>query len=99
MLFTCAFFFAASGTVVAQQDSTEDTIAEEEKMAKETKKANEYFEAKEYFKAAEVYKGAFSKAKGRDEKTVITFNLAECYRNMLDYKMAAAQYEDRKSVV
>ncbi len=90
-----AFFvigISVSGLAQSEVESGKES-PKEESLAKDTKKANDYFEAKEYFKAAELYKQAFSKAKSRKEKSDVTFNLAECYRQMGDCKSASAQYK------
>ena len=91
---TAILLFGILSTTTAQTENTaSDTKEKKESLAKDTQKANEYFEAKEYNKAAELYKRAFSKAKSRNEKGDITFNMAECYRFMNDCKSAAAQYK------
>lgn len=55
--------------------------------------ADNAFDAREYFVAKDLYKKAYSKEKDRKIKAEIRFKMAECYRMMADYKMAATYYK------
>lgn len=82
-------FMALSAPVWAQEEESTG----EEKLTKYTLKANEAFEAEEYFLASELYKEAFSKAKNKQEKIDITYNLGICYFKMRNFKQAVNQFK------
>ncbi len=71
-----ALFFTAN--VMAQKNFTQD--------------ADKAFSNKEYFNSIELYKKAYTKAKKKDEKALIIFKTAECYRMVGDQKQAEAWY-------
>ncbi len=50
------------------------------------------FNNKQYFNAIELYKKAYTKAKKKEEKAVIIYTIAECYRLTGDFKQAEAWY-------
>ena len=57
-----------------------------------SKDADKAFTNKEYFNAIELYKKAYTKAKKKEEKALIIFRTAECYRLIGDAKQAEAWY-------
>lgn len=69
-----------------------------------TKEADDAYKNERYFNAVDLYKKAFAKESKRDEKIRIIFQIAESYRNLLDYeqaevwydKAAKAQYSDKE---
>ncbi len=58
-----------------------------------TEKADRDFEDQKYSVAVEEYKKAYSKVKDRDQKNIIRFKMAECYRLMNNTKRAEATYK------
>ena len=50
------------------------------------------FQNRQYFNAIELYKKAYTKAKKKEDKAVIIFTIAECYRLTGDNKQAEAWY-------
>ena len=58
-----------------------------------TETADKDFEDFKYATAVEKYKKAYSKAKDKDEKNMIRFKMAECYRLMGDPKRAEPTYK------
>lgn len=54
--------------------------------------ADNGFKSKQYFSAIELYKKAYTKAKKKEEKAYIIFQIAECYRLTGDSKQAEAWY-------
>ncbi len=50
------------------------------------------FQNKQYFNAIELYKKAYTKAKKKEDKAVIIFTIAECYRLTGDNKQSEAWY-------
>lgn len=67
-----------SGNVMAQKNFSVD--------------ADLAFKNKQYFNAIELYKKAYTKAKKKEDKAVIIFTIAECYRLTGDNKQAEAWY-------
>lgn len=57
-----------------------------------SKDADKAFDSKEYFNAIELYKKAYTKAKKKEDKALIYFKTAECYRLIGDSKQAEAWY-------
>lgn len=57
-----------------------------------SKDADKAFDNKEYFNAIELYKKAYTKAKKKEDKALIIFRTAECYRLINDNKQAEAWY-------
>lgn len=57
-----------------------------------SKDADKAFDQKEYFNAIELYKKAYSKAKKKEDKALILFKTAECYRYIGDTKQQEAWY-------
>lgn len=57
-----------------------------------SKDAVKAFDNYEYFNAIELYKKAYTKAKKKEEKALIIFKTAECYRLIGDNKQAEAWY-------
>jgi peptidoglycan-associated lipoprotein len=57
-----------------------------------SKDADKAFDNQEYFNAIELYKKAFTKAKKKEDKALIIFRTAECYRMINDNKQAEAWY-------
>src|SRR4051812_28637807 len=57
-----------------------------------SKDADKAFDSKEYFNAIELYKKAYTKAKKKEDKALIIFRTAECYRLINDNKQAEAWY-------
>ncbi len=57
-----------------------------------SKDADKAFTNREYFNAIELYKKAYTKAKKKEEKALIIFRTAECYRLIGDAKQAEAWY-------
>lgn len=57
-----------------------------------SKDADKAFDNKEYFNAIELYKKAYTKAKRKEDKALIIFMTAECYRMINDNKQAEAWY-------
>lgn len=57
-----------------------------------SKEADKAFDNKEYFNSIELYKKAYTKAKRKEEKALIIFKTAECYRMIGDSKQAEAWY-------
>ncbi len=58
-----------------------------------TESADKDFEDFRYATAVEKYKKAYSKAKDKDDKNMIRFKMAECYRFMGDPKRAEPTYK------
>jgi peptidoglycan-associated lipoprotein len=56
------------------------------------KDADRAFEGEQYYNAVELYKKGMSKIKNKQEKARITFQIAECYRKMNDWKQAETWY-------
>lgn len=56
------------------------------------KDADRAYEGEQYFNAVELYKKGMSKIKNKQEKARITFQIAECYRKMNDWKQAETWY-------
>ena len=54
--------------------------------------ADNAFKSKQYFNAIELYKKAYTKAKKKEDKAYIIFQIAECYRLTGDSKQAEAWY-------
>lgn len=54
--------------------------------------ADKAFESQQYYNAADLYKKGISKIKNKEEKARITFQIAECYRKMNDWKQAESWY-------
>ncbi len=57
-----------------------------------SKDAEKAFDNYEYFNAIELYKKAYTKAKKKEEKALIIFRTAECYRLIGDNKQSEAWY-------
>lgn len=58
-----------------------------------TKEADEAYKNERYFNAVDLYKKAFAKESDREEKIRIIYQIAESYRNLLDYEQAEVWYE------
>lgn len=56
------------------------------------KDADRSFEGEQYYNSVELYKKGMSKIKNKQEKARITFQIAECYRKMNDWKQAETWY-------
>lgn len=54
--------------------------------------AKKAYDSQEYFNAIELYKKAYTKAKKKEDKALIVFQTAECYRKIGDQKQAEAWY-------
>lgn len=54
--------------------------------------ADRAFFSQQYYNAAELYKKGMAKIKNKQEKARITFQIAECYRKMNDWKQAESWY-------
>ncbi|HEU4717234.1 MAG TPA: OmpA family protein [Bacteroidia bacterium] len=54
--------------------------------------ADRAFESQQYFNASELYKKGMAKIKNKQEKARITYQIAECYRYMNDWKQAESWY-------
>ena len=54
--------------------------------------ADAAFQNRQYFNAIELYKKAYTKAKKKEDKAVIIFTIAECYRLTGDNKQSEAWY-------
>jgi peptidoglycan-associated lipoprotein len=54
--------------------------------------ADKAYKSKEYFNAIELYKKAYTKAKKKEDKALIIFKTAECYRMVGDNKQSEAWY-------
>ncbi|HTL83409.1 MAG TPA: OmpA family protein [Bacteroidia bacterium] len=54
--------------------------------------ADRAYESQQYYNAVELYKKGISKIKNKQEKARITFQIAECYRKMNDWKQAESWY-------
>jgi peptidoglycan-associated lipoprotein len=54
--------------------------------------ADKAFDSQQYFTAAELYKKGMAKIKNKEETARITFQIAECYRKMNDWKQAESWY-------
>lgn len=85
------FLFTSLPSTYAQ-DKGEDTDPKP-KVHKDVQKAYDAYEAQKYFEAIELLKTAFSKVKGRKDKTEVLFLTAEAYRMMNDYENAQKNYE------
>ena len=57
-----------------------------------SKEADKAYESREYFNAIDLYKKAYTKAKKKEDKALIIFMTAECYRQIGDTKQAEAWY-------
>lgn len=73
--------------------STASTTTIEPKKNKDLEKADEAFETLKYLVAIEHYKEAFGDAKGRESKSAILFQIAECYRYTRQWQNAEKNYE------
>lgn len=61
---------------------------------KQIEKADETFESGEYYKALEQYLKAYEKKDLKKEtKAYVTYQIAECYRHINNFKKAAAKYK------
>ncbi|MEO5643445.1 MAG: OmpA family protein [Bacteroidia bacterium] len=54
--------------------------------------ADRAFESQQYYNASDLYKKGMAKIKNKQEKARITFQIAECYRMMNDWKQAESWY-------
>ncbi len=54
--------------------------------------ADRAFDNQQYFNASDLYKKGIAKIKNKQEKARITFQIAECYRMMNDWKQAESWY-------
>ena len=80
--------------IYAQEDEKKDGEKEkEEKLDKDVEEAYEAFEARQYYFAIELLKEAFTEVRGRDDKTDVTYKIAESYRFTNQYEMAQRYYE------
>jgi len=50
------------------------------------------FDSQQYYNASELYKKGMAKIKNKQEKARITYQIAECYRYMNDWKQAESWY-------
>jgi len=57
-----------------------------------SKDADKAFENKEYFNSIELYKKAYTKATKKEQKALIIYRTAECYKMIGDAKQAVAWY-------
>lgn len=73
-----AFILLISTSAVAQKNFMTD--------------AKKAFDGQEYFNSIELYKKAYTKAKKKEDKALIVFQTAECYRLIGDNKQAEAWY-------
>ncbi len=67
------------------------TACKPQQMA--TTAADKAFNSSKYFTAAELYKKAIGKVKGREEKQMVTYKIAESYRLMNNSKQAELWYD------
>jgi len=56
------------------------------------KDADKAYEAKQYYTAIDLYKKALAKIKKKEEKARATYQIAQCYRAMNDWKQAESWY-------
>jgi len=68
------------------------SFSQEEFYSKLTKKADLAFTANEFFKALNFYKDILKESQNKEEKNYISFQIAECYRNMNQTQKAEAAY-------
>lgn len=54
--------------------------------------ADRAYESQQYYNSVELYKKGMAKIKNKQEKARITFQIAECYRKMNDWKQAESWY-------
>jgi peptidoglycan-associated lipoprotein len=54
--------------------------------------ADRAFDSQQYYNASELYKKGLAKIKNKQEKARITYQIAECYRMMNDWKNAESWY-------
>jgi peptidoglycan-associated lipoprotein len=54
--------------------------------------ADKAFDSQQYFTASDLYKKGMAKIKNKQEKARITYQIAECYRMMNDWKQAESWY-------
>ena len=54
--------------------------------------ADRAFQSEQYYSAIDLYKKGMSKIKNKQEKARITFQIAECYRKINDWKQAESWY-------
>src|SRR3954462_6406123 len=50
--------------------------------------ADRAYDSQQYYNASELYKKGMAKIKNKQEKARITYQIAECYRMMNDWKQA-----------
>lgn len=62
-------------------------------QSKKMLKANEYFDAGEYFKARELYLKLYSKAKQKEEKAEISFQIGVCSRHLTDVQQSITWFK------
>ncbi len=67
-------------------------FSQEDFYSKLTKKADITFTSNEYFKALNMYKDLYKESQNKDEKNYISFQIAECYRNMNQTQKAEGAY-------
>ena len=76
--------------ISAQENSTD--TEPKEKLHKDVEKAYDAYDAQEYTIAIELLKKALGEVRGREDKSAVLFKIAECYRNINDYKYAENYY-------
>jgi peptidoglycan-associated lipoprotein len=54
--------------------------------------ADKAFDSQQYYNASDLYKKGMAKIKNKQEKARITYQIAECYRMMNDWKQAESWY-------
>ncbi len=60
---------------------------------KRTARADEAYDAGEFYEAIDLYKNAYSAIKDKQEKTRVTFQIAECYRKTNNSKQSELRYK------
>jgi len=60
---------------------------------KRTERADEAYVAGEFYEAIDLYKNAYSAIKDKQEKTRVTFQIAECYRKTNNSKQSELRYK------
>ncbi|TND07740.1 MAG: outer membrane protein/peptidoglycan-associated (lipo)protein [Bacteroidetes bacterium] len=78
LLATFVLFMAFSVGAYAQKNYVKD--------------ADKAFSAKQYYNAIDLYKKAMAKIKKKEEKARCTYQVAQCYRAMNDWKQAESWY-------
>ena len=91
ILLTLVCVALGSYSAVAQDTNTEEQ--EPEKVNRTLRNATEFYVAQEDFDAIKVFKKAYGKAEDRDEKALIAYQLADCYRHTYQYRLAEQQFK------